>query len=53
MAATSTVLMNIFRTNSCPHILIMRGKGGAYSDKEHWDKEKGSDTTVRGSGCAG
>jgi hypothetical protein len=41
MVGTSTVLIKIFRTNSCPHILITHGKGGAYCDKEHWDKEKG------------
>lgn len=52
MAGTSTVLIKIFRTNSCPHILISHGKKGVYSDKEHWDTEKGSDTTVTESGYA-
>jgi hypothetical protein len=53
MEDTSNVLIEIFRNNSCPHILIMCGKRGVYSDKEHLDKEKGSDITIRESGCAG
>jgi hypothetical protein len=53
MAGTSTVLIKIFRTNSCSHILITRKNRGVYSDKENWDKENGSDTTVIESGYAG
>jgi hypothetical protein len=53
VAGTSTVLIEIFRTNTCPHILITCGKRVVYSEKEPWDKEKGSDTIVRESGCVG
>jgi hypothetical protein len=53
VAGTSTVLIGTFRTNTCPHILITCGKTVVHSEKEPWDKEKGSDTTVRESGCVG
>lgn len=53
VAGTSTVLIGTFRTNICPHILITCGKTVVHSEKEPWDKEKGSDTTVRESGCVG
>jgi hypothetical protein len=53
MAGSSTVPIKIFRTHLCPHILIMCGMRGTYSDKEPRDREKGSDITVRESGCAG
>ena len=46
MECTLTVLVTIFSTNCCPHVLIMSGKGDVCTDEGPKDKENREVTSL-------